>query len=173
MAHPYQLRKYIQFLNCPLSVPLFDKTKSLNTMVFATSKFMRFASCPPIVQRCAELNGFHPKFLPMQETLRNFKTEFFKALAHPMRIQILEILREGERNVTELQDVLAVEGSSVSQQLSVLRSKNIVDTRKAGTNVYYSVRDPALFDLLDTARTVFNNHLIDTRSILEQLEEEA
>lgn len=109
----------------------------------------------------------------MQETLRRFKSEFFKALAHPMRIQILEILREGERNVTELQEALAAEGSSVSQQLAVLRSKNIVDTRKVGTSVYYTVRDPALFRLLDVAREIFNNHLIDTRSILEQMEEEA
>lgn len=108
----------------------------------------------------------------MPETLRRFKAEFFKALAHPMRIQILETLREGERNVTELQEALAAEGSSVSQQLAVLRNKNIVDTRKVGTNVYYTVRDPALFDLLDAAHTVFNNHLIDTRSMLEQLEEE-
>ena len=48
-----------------------------------------------------------------------------------------------------------------------------MDTRKVGTSVYYTVRDPALFDLLDVARTIFNNHLIDTRSILEQLEAEA
>lgn len=109
----------------------------------------------------------------MQDTLRRFKAEFFKALAHPTRIQILETLRDGERNVTELQEILAVEASSVSQQLAVLRNKNIVDTRKVGTSVFYSVRDPALFDLLDAARTVFNNHLIDTRSMLDQLEEEA
>ena len=109
----------------------------------------------------------------MQDALRNFKAEFFKALAHPTRIQILETLRDGERNVTELQEILSVEASSVSQQLAVLRNKNIVDTRKAGTSVYYSVRDPALFELLDVARKVFNNHLIDTRSMLEQLEEEA
>ena len=67
----------------------------------------------------------------------------------------------------------SIEGSSVSQQLAVLRNKNIVDTRKVGTSVYYSVRDPAVFELLDVARTIFNNHLIDTRSMLEQLEEEA
>jgi DNA-binding transcriptional ArsR family regulator len=109
----------------------------------------------------------------MQDSLRNFKAEFFKALAHPIRIQILETLRDGERNVTELQEILSIEASSVSQQLAVLRNKNIVDTRKAGTSVYYSVRDPALFELLDAARKVFNNHLIDARSMLEQLEEEA
>ena len=109
----------------------------------------------------------------MQDTLRRFKAEFFKALSHPTRIQILEALRGGERSVSELQEILAVEGSSVSQQLAVLRNRNIVESRKVGTSVYYSVRDPALFELLDVARTIFNNHLVDTRSILQQLEEEA
>lgn len=108
----------------------------------------------------------------MQDTLRRFKAEFFKALAHPARIKILELLRAGELSVTELQEQLDLEASSVSQQLAVLRNKNIVETRKVGTNVYYSVRDPAIFELLEVARKIFNSHLIDTRSILEQLEEE-
>lgn len=90
-----------------------------------------------------------------------------------MCIQILESLRAGELSVTELQGKLTVEASSISQQLAVLRNKNIVEPRKVGTSVFYSVRDPAIFDLLDVARIIFNNHLIDTRSMLEQLEEEA
>ena len=108
----------------------------------------------------------------MQDTLRRFKAEFFKALAHPARIKILELLRAGELSVTELQDKLEIEASSVSQQLAVLRNKSIVETRKAGTTVYYRVRDPEVLELLDVARRVFNNHLIDTRSMLEQLGEE-
>lgn len=108
----------------------------------------------------------------MQDPLRHFKAEFFKALAHPARIKILELLRAGELSVTELQDKLEIESSSVSQQLAVLRGKNIVETRKAGTSVYYSVRDPAVFELLDAARKIFNNHLIDTRSMLERLGED-
>jgi ArsR family transcriptional regulator len=109
----------------------------------------------------------------MQDTLRRFKAEFFKALAHPARIQILESLRTGELSVTELQERLVLEPSSVSQQLAVLRNKNIVESRKAGTSVYYSVRDPAVFELLDVTRKIFNNHLIDTLAILEQLEVES
>jgi len=62
---------------------------------------------------------------------------------------------------------LAIEASSVSQQLAVLRAKNIVDTRRAGTSVYYSVRDPQIFQLLDVARGIFNNHLIDLQAMLE------
>ncbi|MBI1878448.1 MAG: helix-turn-helix transcriptional regulator [Chloroflexi bacterium] len=108
----------------------------------------------------------------MQDPLRRFKAEFFKALAHPARIKILELLRSGEMSVNELQAHLEIEPSTVSQQLAVLRSRNIVETRKVGTSVFYRVRDPQVFELLDVARRIFNTHLIDTQSILEQLEEE-
>lgn len=108
----------------------------------------------------------------MQDPLRRFKAEFFKALAHPARINILELLRSGEMSVNELQTHLAIESSTVSQQLAVLRSRNIVEARKVGTSVYYRVRDPQLFELLDVARRIFNAHLIDTQSMLVQLEEE-
>ena len=108
----------------------------------------------------------------MQDALQRFKAEFFKALAHPVRIKILELLRTGEMSVTDLQALLGIEASSVSQQLAVLRGQNIVEARKVGTTVYYSVRDPALYELLDAARKIFNNHLIDTRSMLEELADE-
>jgi ArsR family transcriptional regulator len=108
----------------------------------------------------------------MQNPLRNFKAEFFKALSHPARIKILELLGAGELSVTELQDRLGIESSSVSQHLSVLRHKNIVDSRKAGTTVYYRVRDLEIIELLNVARRIFNNQLLTTRSTLEQLEEE-
>jgi DNA-binding transcriptional ArsR family regulator len=108
----------------------------------------------------------------MPESLRNFKAEFFKALSHPARIMILELLRGGELSVTELQDRLGIEASSVSQHLSVLRHKNIVDTRKVGTTVHYRVRDEEVFQLLDVVKRIFNNQLLDTRTTLENLDEE-
>ena len=108
----------------------------------------------------------------MQDSLRIFKADFFKALSNPARIKILEMLRGGELSVTELQERLGIETSSVSQNLSVLRNKKIVDSRKAGTTVFYWVRDPEVFALLDVARRIFNNQLMDTRTTLEQLEEE-
>ena len=108
----------------------------------------------------------------MQDPLRNFKAEFFKALSHPARIKILEMIRNNELSVTELQDHLGIDSSSVSQHLSVLRHKNIVDSRKSGTTVYYRIRDPEILELLEVARRIFNNHLVNTRSALEQMEEE-
>ena len=62
--------------------------------------------------------------------LQVFKAEFFKALAHPIRIHILEILVRGERSVHELQEALGVDQPTVSQQLAMLRAKNIVEARK-------------------------------------------
>ncbi|MCH1642676.1 metalloregulator ArsR/SmtB family transcription factor [Paenibacillus timonensis] len=102
----------------------------------------------------------------MDANLQQFKAEFFKALAHPMRIRILEVLSEGERNVNELQAILGSEGSAVSQQLAVLRAKNLVNTVKEGTTVVYSLRDPLLKDLLAVARQIFDNHLVESISLL-------
>lgn len=99
--------------------------------------------------------------------LQQFKAEFFKALAHPMRIRILEVLCDGEKSVNELQTILGSEGSAVSQQLSVLRAKNLVNTVKEGTTVVYSLRDPSIKDLLSVARQIFDNHLVESISLLK------
>lgn len=103
--------------------------------------------------------------------LSQFKAEFFKALAHPLRIRILDELRAGEASVNDLSVRLKVEQSSLSQQLAVLRSRNLVSARKNGLSVFYSIRDPEIFRLLDAARTVFNNHLVDMREMLRQLDD--
>lgn len=103
------------------------------------------------------------------EQLVKFKAEFFKALASPLRIRILDELRHGELTVTELRLRLRVEPTNISQQLAVLKSKNIIAGRKQGSNIYYSCRDPAIFGLLDAAKQVFNNHLVDIKDILEAL----
>ena len=105
----------------------------------------------------------------MPHLLADFKSEFFKALAHPIRIQILDSLRDGEKGVNELSEILKIEPANVSQQLAVLRMRNIVVGRKAGSNVYYSVSDPNLFRLLDIAKDIFNNHLVDVRDMLQQM----
>lgn len=101
--------------------------------------------------------------------LSHFTAEFFKALSHPLRVKILDSLRGGEVGVNELSARLNVEQTTLSQQLAVLRKSNIVGGRKEGQNVYYSVRDQEIFRLLDVARRIFNNQLIDVRDLLAQL----
>jgi DNA-binding transcriptional ArsR family regulator len=105
--------------------------------------------------------------------LQVFKAEFFKALAHPIRVRVLEILVRGGRSVHELQEALGLDQPTVSQQLAVLRAKNIVEARKEGTGVRYTVRDPVLRDLLDVTRRIFDNHLIGTQAMLRELRREA
>jgi DNA-binding transcriptional ArsR family regulator len=107
------------------------------------------------------------------ERLQAFKAEFFKALAHPTRIRLLEILVRRERTVYELQETLGLDQPSVSQQLAVLRAKNIVSARKEGTAVRYGVRDTLLGDLLDLARRIFDNQFTGTQSMRRELRREA
>ena len=107
------------------------------------------------------------------ERLRQFKAEFFKALAHPLRIRILELLRNGPMSVTQIQEATGAPGSSVSQQLAVLRSRNILATERRGTTIIYRVPDPELFELLDVARRIFDAHLSDTIDLLRLVDGEA
>src|ERR1041384_6803292 len=106
----------------------------------------------------------------MRRTLSDFKADFFKALAHPLRISILDALRDGELTVNEISQRFEVEPANASQQLAVLRNRNIVIARKEGASVFSSVTDQTLCKLLDVARDIFNNHLIGVRSILEEIE---
>ena len=104
--------------------------------------------------------------------LQAFKAEFFKALAHPLRIRILERLVAREHSVLEIQRALGAEQSSVSQQLAVLRAKHIVHARKEGTTVFYAVVDPEVGTLLRAARRIFNNQLTGTSRMLRELARE-
>ena len=80
------------------------------------------------------------------------------------------MLLQGERSVQELQDILKVDQPVVSQQLAVLRAKNIVAGRKEGTSVRYLVRDPLIGELLAVVRRIFNNHLVGTQGLLRELQ---
>jgi DNA-binding transcriptional ArsR family regulator len=104
--------------------------------------------------------------------LQTFKARFFRALAHPTRIRILEILVRGERTVQELQAALSIDQPLVSQQLAVLRNQGIVSARREGTSVHYALRDPLVGALLDVARRIFNNHLDNSQGLLRELHRE-
>ncbi len=104
--------------------------------------------------------------------LQAFKARFFRALAHPARIRLLETLARGDRTVRELQQRLGIGQPIVSQQLAVLRHQGIVVRRKDGASVRYTLRDPLTGDLLDVARRIFNNHLVSSRALLRELQRE-
>jgi DNA-binding transcriptional ArsR family regulator len=97
------------------------------------------------------------------------KAELFKALGHPARIRVLEVLSEGEHSVSDLQPLVGIESSHLSQQLGVLRRAGLVHTRKEGASVIYSLADPLLADLLAVAKRLLISSLAQTEGLLADL----
>lgn len=99
-----------------------------------------------------------------------FEADLFKVLSNPVRIQILDALRLGEQSVNSIAQRIELEPSAVSQQLAVMRRYSLVRSRKQGNFAYYSVGDPTIFKVLDSALELFNNHVIQMRESLQKLE---
>ena len=109
----------------------------------------------------------------MQENLRRFKADIFQALAHPTRIAILEFLSRGELSAGELIEKLGMEQANVSQHLAILRTKQLVLNRKSGNQVFYSVRDPLIIEVLALMRRYFQTHLKEALGMLDEMENPA
>jgi ArsR family transcriptional regulator len=77
-------------------------------------------------------------------------TQIFKALAHPTRLQILDMLRCGEICVCHIETALGKRQAYVSQQLMILRESGLVEARKDGLSVYYQLADPRVIEILET-----------------------
>lgn len=106
----------------------------------------------------------------MSDAIRQFKAQLFQALAHPTRIAIVEALRDGEVGAGALAEQLQVEQANLSQHLAVLRNRHIVVGRKEGNQVFYTVRDPLLIDVLDRLKSFIASHLQDTLAALNEAE---
>jgi ArsR family transcriptional regulator len=99
------------------------------------------------------------------------KAEFFRVIGHPKRVRILELLRDGERAVGDLQAALKLDSSGTSQHLAALRKVGVLVSRREGTSVYYSVRDQRIFELLATARAIITSNLSVNQELLDDLAE--
>lgn len=108
---------------------------------------------------------------PTNPPVAALKAELFKALAHPARIRVLEILVQSPRSVGELADEVGLEISHLSQQLAVLRRAGVVDTRREGNTVHYSLRDPRMAALLTLARRMLVTRLEDSQLLLSGLQD--
>lgn len=97
------------------------------------------------------------------------KAEFFRILGHPVRVRILELLKDGERTVGDLQQELQMDSSGTSQHLGILRKHGVLEGRREGTSVYYAVRDPRIFQLLEVARQILTSNLSESQAVLGEL----
>lgn len=92
-------------------------------------------------------------------TIYELQAEISKTLAHPLRIAILHYLKDGEKTVNDLTETLGASQSNISQHLAILRQRQIVKTRKAGSTVYYRVASPKISQACDMVREVLLEQL--------------
>jgi ArsR family transcriptional regulator len=103
--------------------------------------------------------------------LAEAKADLFKALAHPARVRVLELLAEKDHTVGDLAAATGLELSHLSQQVSVLRRAGVVDSRRVGSNVICSLRDPDTAELLAVARRLLTHNLRQDQALLAALDE--
>lgn len=107
--------------------------------------------------------------MPNSDSLRAFKADIFQALAHPTRIAIAEALCRRELSAGQIVQLLELEQANASQHLAVLRAKRIVVARKAGNQVFYSLRDRAFREVLESLRGYFQRYLREARADLKEV----
>lgn len=85
------------------------------------------------------------------------QSKLFKTLMHPVRLQILEMLRNGEECVCHMEAALGLRQAYISQQLIVLREAGLVQDRREGWNIFYHVTQPAIYQVLDATNSVLGD----------------
>jgi len=98
------------------------------------------------------------------------KANLFKALGHPVRISVLELLASGEHTLGELAELTGVELSHLSQHVSTLRRAGVVDSRRIKTTVLCTLRDPQMAELLGVARRLMSANLRQAQALLAALD---
>ena len=105
----------------------------------------------------------HPLPLPLVERI----AERFRILGEPMRIRLLDVLRDGEASVRELQDATGASQQNVSKHLGVLARAGIVARRKQGNLSVYSIADPVVFDLCEQVCGGLRREISELEALLE------
>ena len=109
----------------------------------------------------------------MPHQLRAYKASVFQALPHPTRIAIVEILRDVELSAGAMQARLGIEQANLSQHLTILRSRQIVINRKEGNQVFYSLPNPILGEMLDIMRHYCQTNLNQAIQMMGEMNREA
>jgi ArsR family transcriptional regulator len=100
------------------------------------------------------------------------KADFFRTLGHPARVRILQLLREGEQSVGALQAALDLDSGGTSQHLTALRKQGLLTSRREGTSVYYTLKDPRILELLELAKAIITAGLRENQALLDELADE-
>src|SRR5512147_1805345 len=107
--------------------------------------------------------------VPMEERVLELKAEILKALAQPTRLKILELLRNGERCICEIIPAINGEQSNISRHISLMQKSHLVTTRKDGVKVMVRVKDPKIFEILDSVSLLLRRQILETGKLVRQL----
>ncbi|MGB9714653.1 MAG: ArsR/SmtB family transcription factor [Candidatus Bathyarchaeales archaeon] len=104
---------------------------------------------------------------PKTKNVSRFKAKIFRALSDPVRLKILECLRDGERCVCEIVPCVGIAQPLVSRHLSILKGCGLVKHRKYGNRRFYSIADPAILKVIDAVDADFLDAL--SKRVIEQM----
>ena len=96
--------------------------------------------------------------------------ELCKTLSSPTRLEILSLLRDGEKSVTELAALTCVRQAAISQHLAVLRQMRVVSNRKEGANIFYKIANPKMIKACDIIREVLFEQMAEMEKLAEKAE---
>lgn len=99
-------------------------------------------------------------------TIDQYIASIFKALSHPIRLDIVKSLRDGPKCVCDILPLLKSEQSNASQHLSVLKNYGIIQRWKDGTKVMYGITDEKIFSLIEDAQSILINQLEKKREAI-------
>src|SRR4030066_341001 len=105
----------------------------------------------------------------MEEKAIELKAEVLKALAQPTRLKILEMIRNGERCICEIVPAINGEQSNISRHISVMQKSSLITTRKDGVKVMVKIRDPRIFEILDTVSLFLKTQMQEQGRLMRAL----
>ena len=105
----------------------------------------------------------------MDKKIFEMHAEICKVFTSPTRLEIINLLRDGEKTVNELAEQVGVLQANISQHLTVLRQNNVVTTRKDGANVYYKIANPKILQACDLMREVLLEKLAENEKFAKRM----
>jgi ArsR family transcriptional regulator len=120
-----------------------------------------------------QMPGKRSRHAPLSPDAVELVAARFRTLGEPIRIQLLQALQSGERNVTDLVAAVGSTQSNVSRHLRILQDAGLIRRRQDGNSVYYSIGDPTVFDLCDAVCNSVGARLLQHASVADELRRRA
>ncbi len=105
---------------------------------------------------------------PKDKKIFEIQAEVCKVLTSPKRLEIIHALKDGEKSVSELVEILGIPKANVSQHLSILRSRGILKSRREGVNIFYSIANPKVIEACRLMREVLMEQLMNNSILISQ-----